>query len=436
MPKHTFPSIVRKKLFTVVDDHIARKHEFLSDPERDFTRHRKLSLDHMIKATMLLGSGSIDKEMLEYFDYQPDTVTASAFTQQRDKLSNSIFKSILYQFTHSFSNFKTLNGYRLVAVDGSDLHIPHNPRDTETYFQSTPGTKGFNLLHVNALYDLLNRVYLDGEIQPGRKTHERQALIEMMRKSDLDSPVLLVADRGYESYNVFAHMMAKGWKFLIRVKDASTRSMLGTFNTPASGEFDQIVHRELTRKQTKQIRQNPDRYKYLPTSVTFDFLDEYTHFYPISLRVVKVQLEDGSYQCFITNLEEDAFPSEVIKSLYYLRWGIETSFRELKHTLALTHLHSKKKESIAQEIFAKMTMYNFCSIITSHVVIQKENRKYDYQVNFSKAISICKHYFKESNAFLDICKLIQKYILPIRRGRNYPRKVKFRTFVSFNYRIA
>lgn len=245
MPKHTFPSIVRKKLFTVVDDHIARKHEFLSDPERDFTRHRKLSLDHMIKATMLLGSGSIDKEMLEYFDYQPDTVTASAFTQQRDKLSNSIFKSILYQFTHSFSNFKTLNGYRLVAVDGSDLHIPHNPRDTETYFQSTPGTKGFNLLHVNALYDLLNRVYLDGEIQPGRKKHERQALIEMMRKSDLDSPVLLVADRGYESYNVFAHMMAKGWKFLIRVKDASTRSMLGTFNTPASGEFDQIVHREL-----------------------------------------------------------------------------------------------------------------------------------------------------------------------------------------------
>lgn len=134
--------------------------------------------------------------------------------------------------------------------------------------------------------------------------------------------------------------------------------------------------------------------------------------------------------------EDDIFPTEVIKSLYYLRWGIETSFWELKHTLALTHLHSKKKESIAQEIFAKMTMYNFCSIITSQVVIQKENRKYDYQVNFSKAISICKHYFKENNAFLDICKLIQKYILPIRRGRTSPRKVKFRTFVSFNYRIA
>jgi len=136
-------------------------------------------------------------------------------------------------------------------------------------------------------------------------------------------------------------MMAKGWIFLIRVKDISARSMLGTFNTPASGKFDQLVHREVTRKQTKQIRQNPDRYKFLPTSVTFDFLDENTPYYPISLWVVKVQLEDGSYQCFITNLEDDVFPPEVIKSLYYLRWGIETSFPKLKHTLALTHLHSK-----------------------------------------------------------------------------------------------
>jgi len=60
MPKHTFPAIVRKKLFTVVDDHVARKHEFLSNPERDFTLRRKLSLDNMLKAMMLLGSGSID----------------------------------------------------------------------------------------------------------------------------------------------------------------------------------------------------------------------------------------------------------------------------------------------------------------------------------------------------------------------------------------
>ena len=46
-----------------------------------------------------------------------------------------------------------------------------------------------------------------------------------------------------------------------------------------------------------------------------------------------------------------------------MRWGIETSFRNLKHTLGLLHLHAKKVEFVLQEIFAKLTMYNFCQLI-------------------------------------------------------------------------
>ena len=53
-----------------------------------------------------------------------------------------------------------------------------------------------------------------------------------------------------------------------------------------------------------------------------------------------------------------------------MRWGIETSFRNLKHTLGLLHLHAKKVEFVRQEIFAKLTMYNFCELITQSVVIR------------------------------------------------------------------
>ena len=31
--------------------------------------------------------------------------------------------------------------------------------------------------------------------------------------------VILVADRGYENYNIFAHAIEKGWKFAIRIKE-------------------------------------------------------------------------------------------------------------------------------------------------------------------------------------------------------------------------
>ena len=155
-------------------------------------------------------------------------------------------------------------GYRVLAVDGSDLYIPHNPNDLETYFGSTPDSKGFNLVHVNALYDIAKHIYLDGWIQSGREQYERKALIEMVQASELADNVLLIGDRGYESYNVFAHMLAKGWKFLIPVKDKSKNSMFGSFNLPESDVYDQLVHRKLTRKQTKEVKSQSSIYKFLP----------------------------------------------------------------------------------------------------------------------------------------------------------------------------
>lgn len=114
------------------------------------------------------------------------------------------------EFTSSFSDFKLFNGYRLLAVDGSDLNIAHNPKDTETYFQSIPGTKGFNLLHLNALYDLCNRLYIDVIIQPGKRMNEFRAFTDMIDRSSLKGKVIVIADRGYESYNVFVHVEQKG----------------------------------------------------------------------------------------------------------------------------------------------------------------------------------------------------------------------------------
>lgn len=193
------------------------------------------------------------------------------------------------------------------------------------------------------MYDLINNVYLDAYVQPGRKVNEFRALTDMVDRSTLTGKVLVVADRGYESYNVFAHIIKKGWKFLIRVKDTKSQSMLSSFKLPDAGEFDRQIKHILTSKQTKAIKAQPDVYKFLPTSSTFDYLDcEGNEFYPMSFRVVRVVLEEGSYQCFITNLDSAEASIEQILEYYHMRWGIETSFREIKNTLALTHLHAKK----------------------------------------------------------------------------------------------
>lgn len=257
----------------------------------------------------------------------------------------------------------------------------------------------------------------------------------MVVHSPFQDPVILVADRGYESYNTFAHLEEKGWNYVIRVKDIKSKSIVSSLDLPDSDEFDTTIHLTLTRKQTNEVKSNPHHYKFLPNHARFDHFDlKETQFYKLSFRVVRFKLTEDTYETLITNLEPDEFSKEALKEIYAMRWGIETSFRELKYAIGLINLHAKKPTFIEQEIFAKLTMYNFCEMITLNVVLVKKERKHDYQVNFTVAIHICCQFFKSSK--IPVEELIQKNILPIRKGRRDERKTKVKPSVSFTYRVA
>ena len=116
--------------------------------------------------------------------------------------------------------------------------------------------------------------------------------------------------------------------------------------------------------------------------------------------------------------------------LYGLRWGIETSFRELKHVLGAKNFHAKEREYIEMEIWARLILYNFCSIITAHVVIEQKDkeRKHAYQVNYTIAYQAC-HYFlglHDGQEAPNIEGLIRQNILPVRPNRNYARQHRYR----------
>ena len=119
-----------------------------------------------------------------------------------------------------------------------------------------------------------------------------------------------------------------------------------------------------------------------------------------------------------------------------MRWGIETSFRELKYTVGLQHFHAKKTEFVHQEIFARLTMYNFYELITQSVVIQQNGRMHAYKVNFSAAVHVCRQFFLGDIPPPLVEALLAKHISPIRPGRSRPRKLKPKQALSFLYRVA
>ena len=53
----------------------------VKSPEKDFSRKRKLPLKTMLFMLIANGSGSLAKELYDWFGYKPDTATASAFVQ-------------------------------------------------------------------------------------------------------------------------------------------------------------------------------------------------------------------------------------------------------------------------------------------------------------------------------------------------------------------
>lgn len=432
-----FAEYVKNNLLSLIQEMAAVPWLFSKNPTADFSRSRKLDFASTIQLILSMESGSLKKELLDYFHFSVDTPSVSAFSQQRNKLLPETFQFLFYEFNSLFPLQRNYKGYRLLACDGSDLNIARNPTDTDTYFQSLPTDRGFNQFHLNALYDLCEKRYTDVMIQPARKENESLAMVQMIDRYPEQKKTIFIADRGYETYNIFAHVQEKGMYYLIRVKDGGGGSMTGSFELPNKDEFDHAMQLVLTRKQTNEVKANPKQYKIIPKASPFDYLDLHDRkFYALNFRVVRFAITEDSYECIITNLPEKEFPANEIKKIYAMRWGIETSFRELKYAIGLSCFHSKKVEYIMQEIYARLILYNYCEIITMNVVIHQKDTKHVYQMNYTIAIHICRYFLRNDISPPDVEKLIQKNLLPVRPGRSDPRKVKPKSAVSFLYRVA
>ena len=237
-------------------------------------------------------------------------------------------------------------------------------------------------------------------IKPSRIKNEYTAICGIMDRHDNSHGIpLFLADRGFPSYNCFAHAKEKNAAFLIRAKDDYvTRLLRG--DKPDSDEFDLSVDRIIVRHKRKKQYLHPehgDRYRYVDANTSFDFIEHGKQDeYGLHLRVVRIKIKDGVYENLITNLSPEEFYANDLKELYRLRWGEEISFRELKHILGAADFHSKIVEYVTHELWARLLLYNFCSQITRLAVTNKKDRKHMYQVNFAMAYQTCREFLRRN----------------------------------------
>ena len=197
----------------------------------------ELVKDNITLILSLKGS-SITCELMEHFGCTKTLVSEPAFVKRRGRLLPEALETIFHLFVENTRASNRYKGFRLLAVDGSDLHTPTNPDDTASFIPGPAGQEPYNLQHLNALYDLCSHIYMDAIVQGRHQYDERRALCDMVDRANATSPAIIIADRGHESYNVFAHIQGKGWKFLIRVKDRRSNGIVNGSELPAQDEFD------------------------------------------------------------------------------------------------------------------------------------------------------------------------------------------------------
>lgn len=424
-----------KQLFlSAVQDVTSHIQDFAIHSDKDFSRTRKIPPEKLILFLVAQGSSSTRVEMLDFFGFDPNIPTSSAFVQQRAKLKLEGLKAVFDAFNLSLFTLdpvvpRTMPGYRCLAADGSNISFYSAPQFSSDDYFTPPAhsMKGFYSLHLNTFYDIDRHMYTDALLQPAHSKNEFGAFCTMVDRISVltDLKDIYIGDRGYCSYNNIAHVMEKGQFFLFRSKDVLSKGILQNLGLPTQGTFDRSVTITLCRRNSRKILcPEGSISRFIGKDVSFDYVEYGSdNTYTLSFRCVRVKLSSGSYECLITNLPEDEFPPESLKDLYFTRWKIECAYRDLKYTVGVLNFHSAKASFVEQEVLARLLAYNVTEALIQSTIVETGDTKHEYKVSFSRAVHICRVFLRLTTEEdpINTVALLRKELIPIRKGRNQPR---------------
>lgn len=432
---------IKAILLATINELAQNPEKYAVKPGVDFTRNRKLGFNDFMLMFLTMEADCIREEIYRFFGRNLTAPSKTAFYKQRKKLKETALQNLLLAFNKKLPKNLYRGKYEFWACDGSSADVFRNPEDPDTFFEpNEKSARGFNQIHINAMFSLLDKRFTNLLVQPARKRNEYSAFCSMVDSADIsqNSKIIFFGDRGYSSYNNFAHVMEKKQFFLIRCNDKRASGMLGC-PVDTLSSFDENISLILTRSKAVNKYSRPEMfssYRYVYQNAPMDFLDDTKTEYDMQFRLVRIQLDNGTFENIATNLPRSEFKIEDFKNLYHLRWAEENSFRDLKYSLCLKAFHSKKYDYIVQEVWARAILYNFCSAITENTAIDRTDCAYEYQINYSSAIKTCRDFLRihDETTEISVESLIVRNTEPIRPGRIFARQHRFKLPMSFCYR--
>lgn len=396
-----------------------------SGKDNYFIRNRKMPLPDLLLSMINRKGLTLTLELRNYMKtaHPGSSISKPGYLKQRMKLNPDAFLELYKYHNRNFyseSGFLTYNGYIILAADGSDINIPTTDETLKLYgTASRKNTKPQAQIGLGCIYDVMNRMILESDCNRVKFDEMRLAEKQMERIPETigTQPYVIIMDRGYPSTPAFIHMMDKGIKFIVRLKRSDYKK-----EQLALCEDDSIVEIKLDKSRVRHYEGTPDgeRMKELGK---------------ISMRMVKVHLENGNTEVLATNLMPTEFTTLEIGELYHMRWGIETAYETLKSRLQLENFTGTKPILLLQDIYSTIYISNLAEDIildAEREMNEKEKeRKHKMAINQTVSIGILKSDFiyifletdpqKRNQLFQELYEDISKNLIPVRPNRHYHR---------------
>ncbi len=395
-----------------------------------FVRKRKMPVDDLAFSMINRKGLTLKLELRGYMNIShPGTqISKPGYLKQRMKLNPEAFVD-LYQFhNRNFysdpdTELYTINGFLILAVDGSDINIPTTPETIDCYGNaSRKNTKLRAQLGLGCLYDTLNRMIIDAAINRVKFNEMAVAEVQIsnVRETIGNHPFIVTMDRGYPSIPTFLRMIDDGINFVARLSSNDFKAEQQSLTSD-----DEDVDIPLTKARRAHYMGTADEAIVMSR-------DSFT------LRMVRVWLDEEhtEYEILTTNLPRDLFPTECFGELYHCRWRIETAFQTLKDRLQMENFTGTKPILLEQDIYSTIYVSNIAEDISRDIEQeQADHLKNDYKHRMAVNRNVCigllksdliyilleKDPYKQDDLFQKLYDEISENIVPVRPERHYHR---------------
>jgi len=349
--------------------------------------------------------------------------SAAAYCQARQRLPVALFERLVNGFTQGATRGDEdwrWHGHQVLLADGSSFSMP-DTAELRAHFGQPAGQKpgcGFPVAHLLAMIDAHTGLLRDVIVSP-LNTHDMSQVAKL--HPQLSAGDIVVADRGFCSYAHLALLSAAQLHGVLRMHQRQIVNFhphrpcmadIAGAGLPTSrwlarlGHCDQLV--EWRKPQTRPKWMSAEEYAALPEKLVVR---------EIKWRVREAGRRVREVILVTTLLDAERYPAEEIAALYEVRWQIEVDLRDLKETLGLGVLKSKKVATLEKEVLVFTLVYNLVRLVTVKAAERQKTKP--HRISFIDAL----RWLQPAKPAVPLPDLV---VNPPRRGRLEPRCIKRR----------